>query len=119
MDKLTSILDFIRWIIAVPLLAISMYFIVTNFRFLLESFRLGLNAGPAPMTIMGGLSGVLGLLFLPYMEFSDRLALLWLPLVLDLGSLPFYVSMLILFLSQRLGIRLWKKHPDYQSRGNS
>jgi hypothetical protein len=119
MDKITSVLDIIRWLIAVPLLSISLYFIVTNFRFLRENFRLGLNAGPAPMTIMGGLCGVLGLLLLPYMEFSERLTLLWIPLVLDLGSLPFYVSMLILFLSQRLGIRLWKKHPDYQSGGNS
>ncbi len=119
MDKLTSLLDIIRWIIAVPLLAISLYFIVTNFRFLLENFRLGLNAGPAPMTIMGGLSGVLGILILPYMEFSDRLTLIWIPLLLDLGSLPFYFSLLMLTLFQGLGVRLWKKHPDYQSGSKS
>lgn len=119
MDKITGLIDILRWLIAVPLLVISLYFIVTNFRFLSENFRLGLNAGPAPMTIMGGLSGVLGILILPYLEFSDRLALIWLPLVLDLGSLPFYLSLLILTLSQFLGVRLWKKHPDYQSGSNS
>jgi hypothetical protein len=111
-------LDFLRWIIAIPLLILSLYFILTNLRFLLENIRLGLNAGPAPMTMVGGLSGCLGLLILPYMEFADRLALLWLPLVLDLGSLPFYLSMLVLILGQILGIRFWKNHPDYQKRGN-
>ena len=111
--------EFLRWIIAIPLLAVSLYFILTNIRFLLENFRLGLNAGPAPMTIMGGLSGCLGLLILPYMEFTDRLALLWLPLILDLGSLPFYVSLLVLTICQGMGVRLWKHHPDYQTRGNT
>ncbi|MBT7952080.1 MAG: hypothetical protein HN764_10685 [Gammaproteobacteria bacterium] len=111
--------EFLRWIIAIPLLAVSLYFILTNIRFLLENFRLGLNAGPAPMTIMGGLSGCLGLLILPYMEFTDRLALLWLPLILDLGSLPFYVSLLVLTICQGMGVRLWKNHPDYQTRGNT
>ena len=108
-----SLLDVVRWIIAVPLLMVSLYFIATNFRFLRENIRLGLNAGPAPMTIIGGLSGVLGLLILPYMEFSQRLALIWLPLVLDLGCLPFYMALLVLTLCRMLGIRLWKNHPDY------
>ena len=119
MNNITSLFDILRWLVAVPLLAISLYFILTNFRFLRENFRLGLNAGPAPMTIMGGLSGSLAILILPYMEFSERLALVWIPLVLDLGSLPFYFSLLIPSLSQFLGMRLWKKHPDYQSGSNS
>lgn len=105
--------DILRWIIAIPLLLVSIFFILTNLRFMLLNIRVGLNAGPAPMTIMGGLSGCLGILILPYMEISDRLALLWLPLVLDLGSLPFYLSLLALTLCQGLGIRLWKNHPDY------
>ena len=41
-------LEIIRWLIAIPLLSVSLYFILTNFRFLRENFRLGLNAGPAP-----------------------------------------------------------------------
>lgn len=115
MNTIMNLFEIVRWIIAVPLLAISLYFILTNFRFLRENFRLGLNAGPAPMTIMGGLTGCLGLLILPYMEFADRLALIWIPLVLDLGSLPFYVSLLVLTLSRVLGIRLFKNHRDYQT----
>jgi hypothetical protein len=112
-------LETMRWIIAVPLLLISAYFIITNVRFMLENFRLGFNAGPAPMTIMGGLSGCIGLLVLPYMEFSDRLALIWVPLVLDIGCLPFYCALLTLTMCQRLGIRLWKKHPDYPNGGHT
>ena len=112
-------LDTIRWIIALPLLALSLYFIVTNLRFVAENFRLGLNAGPAPMTIMGGLSGCLGILILPYMTIADRLAYIWVPLVLDLGSLPFYLTMLVLTLCQALGIRLWGSHPDYSNRGKN
>ena len=114
-----TIINFIRWIIALPLLLVSLYFILTNFRFLIENFRLGLNAGPAPMTIMGGLAGCLGLLIVPYMEFADRLALIWIPLVLDLGSLPFYISLLVLTLSRVLGIRLFKKHRDYETGRNT
>jgi hypothetical protein len=86
---------------------------VANFGFLRKNIRLGPNAGPAPMTIMGGLSGVLGLLILPYMEFSERLSLVWVPLVLDLDSLPFYLALLVLALCKALGVRLWKNHPDY------
>jgi hypothetical protein len=117
MNILSDFFDIIRWIIAVPLLAISLYFILTNLRFLLENFHLGLNAGPAPMTIMGGLSGCLGLIILPYMEFTDRLALLWIPLVVDIGSLPFYLCLLILTLFQGMGIQLWKNHHDYPDQG--
>lgn len=112
-------LEIIRWLIAIPLLSVSLYFILTNFRFLRENFRLGLNAGPAPMTIMGGLSGCLGILVMPYMTFADRLVYIWVPLVLDLGSVPFYLAMAILTLCQALGIRLWGNHPDYANGGDS
>lgn len=113
-----TVIDIIRWLLAVPLLFISGYFILTNFQFLRENFRLGFNAGPAPITIMGGLSGSLGLLLLPCMEFSDRLSLVWIPLVLDIGSLPFYLCLLVLTLCQKFNIRLWKNHPDYQIRSH-
>ena len=107
----------LRWLIAVPLLLIWLYFAVTNFRFLLENFRVGLNAGPAPVTIVGGLAGCLGLLLLPWGGFTDRLALLWVPLVLDLGSLPFYVSMLFLFIAQTITEKIWRNQPDYIDGG--
>ena len=111
--------EIIRWVISILLLLVSSYFIITNLRFLFDNFRLGLDAGPAPMTIIGGLSGCLGLLILPYMEFADRLSLIWVPLLLDLGCLPFYFSLLILTLCQGVGIRLWKRHPDYPQGENS
>ena len=111
-------IETIRWLISIALLLVSAYFIVTNFRFLLANFRLGLNAGPAPMTIMGGLAGCLGLLLLPYMDIGDRLSLLWIPLLLDLGCLPFYFSLALLTLCQALGLRLWKTHPDYAKGDN-
>lgn len=110
-------IDVLRWLLALPLLAISLFFILTNLRFLLLNFRVGLDAGPAPMTLIGGLAGSLGLLVLPYMTFADRLAVAWVPLVLDLGCLPFYLCMLALTLLQGLGVRLWKKHPDYVNGG--
>jgi len=119
MNTIINLFEIARWMIAIPLLIISLYFTLTNFRFLLENFRLGLNAGPAPMTIVGGLAGCLGLLILPYMEFADRLAFIWVPLILDLGSLPFYISLLVLTLSRVLGMRLFKNHRDYQAGRNT
>ena len=112
-----TILDTLRWIFALPLLLISAFFIVTNFRFLLQTLRLGLDAGPAPVTIMGGLTGCIGLLLLPVMGFSDRLSLLWIPLVLDLGSLPFYGGMLGLAVMQYFNTGIWRKQPDYVEGG--
>lgn len=111
------ILDILRWLVAIPLLLISTFFIITNIRFLVETIRLGLDAGPAPVTIMGGLSGCIGLLLLPVMGFSDRLSLLWIPLVLDLGSLPFYGGMLGLAVMQYFNTGIWRKQPDYVEGG--
>ena len=112
------ILDVFRWILAIPLLLLSSYFIITNLRFLIETLRVGLDAGPAPVTIMGGLSGCLGLLILPVMSLGERLSLLWLPLILDIGSLPFYSSMLGLAVIQYFNTGIWRKQPDYVEGGS-
>ena len=113
MDTLVTFFDILRWLIAAPLLLVSACFIVTNLRFLFDNIRLGLDAGPAPVTVIGGLTGCLGLLILPVMDFGDRLALLWIPLFLDLGSAPFYLGMLALAIWQHMNNRLWRKQPDY------
>ena len=112
------ILDILRWLVAIPLLLVSAFFIVTNIRFLVETIRLGLDAGPAPVTIMGGLSGCLGILLLPVMSFADRLSLLWIPLLLDIGSLPFYGGMLGLAIVQYFNAGIWRKQPDYIEGGS-
>ena len=114
-----NLFDVVRWIIAIPLLLVWLFFTLTNLRFLFQNFQLGFNAGPAPVTIVGGLAGSLGLLLLPYMAFTDRLALVWVPLFLDLGSAPFYLSMLVLTFWQRLSKHAWHKSPDYVNGGDT
>lgn len=117
MNTILYLVDLIRWIAAIPLLLVPAFLIVTNIRFLIENIHLGLDAGPAPVTIMGGISGCLGLLILPVMSLDDRLALIWVPLFLDLGSAPFYLGMLLLTIWQRLDSRIWRKHLDYIEKG--
>ncbi len=112
------ILDILRWLVAIPLLLVSTYFIITNFRFLAKTLKLGLDAGPAPVTVMGGLTGCIGLLLLPVMSFTDRLSLLWIPLVIDIGSLPFYGGMLGLAVLQYFNSGIWRKQPDYVEGGS-
>ena len=114
-----NLLDVVRWIIAIPLLLLSVFFAVTNVRFLFENIRVGVNAGPAPVTMVGGLAGTLGLLLLPVMGFTDRLALIWIPLFIDLGSAPFYLTMLGIAMWQGLNKTAWKKSPDFINGGNS
>jgi hypothetical protein len=114
-----NLLDIVRWIVAIPLLLLSAFFIVTNVRFLFENIKLGVNAGPAPVTMVGGLAGSLGLLLLPVMGFTDRLALIWIPLFIDLGSAPFYLSMLAIAVWQGLNKAAWKKSPDFVDGGNT
>ena len=112
-----SLLDILRWLITLPLLLVSGYFIITNLRFLIITLRVGLDAGPAPVTIMGGLTGSLGLLIIPVMSFGERLSFFWLPLVLDIGSLPFYGSMLGLAIIQYFNAGIWRRQPDYIEGG--
>lgn len=112
-----TLIDTIRWILTVPLLLVSAYFIVTNIRFLFENIRLGLDAGSAPVTVIGGLSGCIGLLIMPVMTFGERLGLIWILLFLDLGSAPFYLGMLVLAVWQHLNSRIWRKHPDFIEGG--
>ena len=102
MSVLTGLIDILRWIIAVPLLLISLYFIYTNLKFLFQNIQVGFNAGPAAFTLFGGLAGCLGIIIVPYMDIGDRLIYLWVPLVLDLGSIPFYASMIILAIWQHI-----------------
>ncbi len=116
MNTIMNLFDAVRWLIAIPLLLVWLFFTLTNLRFVIQNFQLGLNAGPAPVTIVGGVAGSLGLLIFPYLEFGDRLALLWIPLFLDLGSAPFYISMLALAIWQRLNKTAWHRHPDYQNK---
>ena len=113
MNPVMYLIDILRWIIAVPLLLVWLYFATTNLRFLFQNFRVGLDAGPAPVTIVGGVAGCFGLLILPWMELTDRVALLWAPLFLDLGSAPFYLSMLALAIWQGMNKRAWRNQPDY------
>ena len=110
-------IEILRWLIAVPLLLVWLYFAATNLRFLFRNFRVGLDAGPAPVTVVGGLAGCLGLLILPWLGFADRVALLWVPLFLDLGSAPFYLSMLGLAIWQGMNKRAWRNQPDYIEGG--
>lgn len=119
MDTIIIAIDVLRWLIAIPLLFISAFFIFTNLGFLFDNIRLGLDAGPAPVTIMGGLSGCLGMLVLPVMGFGDRLALIWIPLFLDLGSAPFYLGMLGLAILQHFNSKIWRSQPDYTEGGKN
>jgi len=105
-----NLIEFLRWIIAVPLLMVWLYFSLVNFRILVRNIQTNLNMGPAPVTVVGGLAGVLGLLVLPYLDFVDRLQYAWVPLVLDLGSLPFYASMIVLAIWQGLNKKIWQNY---------
>ncbi len=101
--------NILRWIVAAPLIALFIFLAISNFRVLVENIRTGLNAGPAPMTLIGGLAGCAALLLTPVMTIGDRVAYLWVPLILDLGSAPFYLSILAVALWQHANPRAWSR----------
>ncbi len=105
-----NLIDIIRWLIAVPLLVIWLFVAFINVRILIRNLHSSLNEGPAPVTIVGGVIGSLGLIILPYMELGDRLLYLWVPLLLDLGSAPFYICMVVLAIWQRLNKNAWQNY---------
>ncbi|MBT8445962.1 MAG: hypothetical protein KJO38_02360, partial [Gammaproteobacteria bacterium] len=108
-DSPMSLSIIVRWLIAAPLLALFAFFVISNFRVLLEVLRSGLNAGPAPMTLIGGLAGCLALIIMPIASFGERLAYLWVPLIVDLGSAPYYLAMLAVAIWQHLNRNAWSR----------
>ena len=51
--------------------------------------------GISPAPIIGGLAGFSGIMVAPIESFTTRLAFAWMPLVLDLGTLPYLIGALI------------------------
>ena len=103
-----TVTDGLRWLLTLPLLLVSVLFILVNLRVLVLNLRSNLNAGPAPFTLVGGLSGSIALLLLPVGDLGERIGYLWVPLFADLGTAPWYLAMLVLALWQRMHPSVWR-----------
>ena len=47
--------------------------------------------GPSFAPLLPGIVGVVAILAAPFGELSDRLSYLWIPLVVDFGSIPYFL----------------------------
>jgi hypothetical protein len=92
-------LYYLRWILATPLLLLFLWAAVFNLRVVALICRNAVTGErrrvPSFGPLIGGLAGVAGLLLCP-VEGVSRYA--WLALVVDVGSLPYFVLMLPLLL---------------------
>ena len=78
-----------RWIMATFLFLLFGLLAIVNAIYWWRSVK-DCSGSVAP--IFGGLFGALGLLLMPVGTLSDRFLWCWVPLVLDLGCLPYLLS---------------------------
>lgn len=105
-------LYYLRWILATPLLFLFLWAALFNLWVVVLICRNAVTGGrrrvPSFGPLIGGLAGVAGLLLCP-VEGISRYA--WLALVIDAGSLPYFVLMLPLL------SRLWFKRAEHNEEG--
>lgn len=54
-----------------------------------------ISEGPSIAPFIGGLIGVVAVLSAPFSDINDRIVFLWLPLIIDFGSLPYLVLIIV------------------------
>ena len=81
---------------AIQLLASATLFLlfawvaVCNAYFVTQQIRS--SSGPSVAPFAGGLCGMVAVLLLPIAELADRALYAWIPLVVDLGCMPFLLG---------------------------
>ena len=86
-------IEIIRWAIAIVLG--SFFLLLAIFNGWVLGWRQlvrGELEGISPAPIIGGLSGFISIMVVPIESIATRLAFAWMPLVLDLGTLPFLLG---------------------------
>lgn len=57
--------------------------------------------GPSFAPLLPGIVGVVAVLAAPFGELSDRLSYLWIPLVVDFGSIPYFLAVVFYTIRDR------------------
>lgn len=82
---------FVQWLIFLPTLLL---FAVAAFFNASIAWRIWVRRetdGPSTAPLIGGLIGMVAVLAAPFGELSQRLPFLWVPLLLDYGSGPYFL----------------------------
>lgn len=91
----------IRWILASGLGLFSFLCIVLNFSIFWRSFSGKTKERVSYVGFWGGIVGVCAIMLMPFGIWSNRLTYVWIPLVLDIGSVPSFLSMPVNFLFRK------------------
>jgi hypothetical protein len=99
----------VQWLVAVPLLILSVLTIVGNVTTVIQRVsaeRHG-KSGPSWIPFVGGIAGALGLLMLPIKGVSGYW---WIPLLVDWGCVPGFTHTAIYYV-----VCYWRKRREDQS----
>ena len=89
-------IEIIRWAVAIILGAFFLLLAIFNGWVMgWRQFVRGELEGVSPAPIIGGLSGFISIMVVPIESITTRLTLAWMPLVLDLGTIPYLLGGLV------------------------
>jgi len=92
--------DGLLWFVGSLLLAVAVVCIAGNLSILLGHLLRGKHNSMVPF--IGGLAGVIGMLVVPITVFRRWS---WIPVILDIGTLPIAVAFAFVFMRRRKNVR--------------